>query len=180
MKLSQLCLYLGLAYALPNIFGILQPKKFGAVLRQFPRNVPAGIALMLAGTAWFEWILMNERLADIASWKPVLQALFLFAGVGSCFVMQDLLAVRGLAVVMMLGASAMLDIQRWHPSPLKNVITLWAYVLASAGMWFVVSPWRLRDWIQWNTATESRLRIASLLRAAFGLGVAALGLTVLK
>jgi hypothetical protein len=36
----------------------------------------------------------------------------------------------------------------------------------------------LRDWIDWNTATDQRLRIGSGIRAGFGLLVAALGLTV--
>lgn len=180
MKLSQLCLLLGFGYALPNIYGVLNPKLFGELLRKFPRNVGVGAVLMLAATGWFEWLLLNEKLADIAPWKPVLQAGFLFAGVASCFVLQDFLAVRGLAILMMLLANQMLDTQRWHPSLFKNVVTVWAYSFAIAGMWFVVSPWRLRDWIGWNTATEARLRQGTLLRAAFGIGVAVLGLTVLK
>lgn len=180
MNLSQLCLLLGLGYALPNVYGFLNPKRFGEALRKFPRHVPIGILLMLAATAWFEWILFHEKLADIAPWKPLLQAGFLFAGVAACFVLQDFLAVRGLSVLMMLVANVMLETQRWHPSAFKNVITTWAYLAAMAGMWFVVSPWRLRDWIGWNTATEARLRQATGMRAAFGIAVAVLGVTVLK
>lgn len=180
MKLSQLCLLCGLGYALPNIYGFLNPKAFGAWLQKFPRHIPLGVALMLAATGWFEWILWNERLADIAPWKHVLQMVFLFAGIASCFVLQDFLAVRGLSVLMMLVANTLLDAQRWHPSALKNVVTVWAYILAVMGMWFVVSPWRLRDWIGWNTGTESRLRTGSMVRAVFGLGIAVLGLTVYR
>jgi hypothetical protein len=180
MKLSQLCLILGLGYALPNIYGFLNPKTFGETLRKFPRNIPMGFLLMLAATGWFEWILWNERLGDIAPWKPMLQAVFLFAGVAACFVLQDFLAVRGLSVLMMLTANVMLDVQRLYPSPLKNIVTVWAYVIAVCGMWFVVSPWRLRDWILWNTASEGRLKQATAIRALFGIGIAILGLTVLK
>lgn len=180
MKLSHLCLILGLGYALPSIYGFLNPKSFGDRLKQFPRNISVGTLLMLAATGWFEWLLWNERLGDLAPWKFVLQVVFLFAGVAACFVLQDFLAVRGLSVLMMLLANVMLDVQRLYPSPFKNVVTLWAYVIACCGMWFVVSPWRLRDWILWSTATEARLKTGLLVRAAFGIGVAALGMTVLK
>jgi hypothetical protein len=47
-----------------------------------------------------------------------------------------------------------------------------------AGMWFTISPWRLRDLLQWGTANESRIRVTSALRLAFGIFVAALGFTV--
>ncbi len=180
MKLSLLCLVLGLGYALPNVYGFLNAKFYAEALQKFPRSIPAGILLMLGATGWFEWLLWHERLADIAPWKMVLQGVFLFAGVAACFVLKDFLAVRGLAVLMMLTANVMLETQRLHPSALKNVITLWAYVIAVGGMWLVISPWRLRDWIQWNVAKDSRFRKGLALRGAFGVFVAILGLTVLQ
>jgi hypothetical protein len=45
-------------------------------------------------------------------------------------------------------------------------------------MWFTVSPWRLRDILYWATANEARIRFGSAMRAAFGIFVAVLGLTV--
>jgi hypothetical protein len=90
----------------------------------------------------------------------------------------DFLAVRGLAVVLLLLAKAMLDAQRWADSEWRLVIAVWGYLLVLAGMWFTVSPWRLRDLIHWGTANEKRTRVLSGLRMAFGLFVAILGLTV--
>jgi hypothetical protein len=50
-------------------------------------------------------------------------------------------------------------------------------VLVIAGMWFTISPWRLRDLLNWATANENRVRVGSTIRLAFGLFVALLGLT---
>jgi hypothetical protein len=58
------------------------------------------------------------------------------------------------------------------------VIQTWAYILVVAGMWFTVSPFRLRDLLDWATANEKRVRIGSAIRLAFGLFVVVLGLTV--
>ena len=85
---------------------------------------------------------------------------------------------RGLAVVMLLLAKTMLDAQRWADSEWRLVIAVWAYMLVVAGMWFTAWPWRLRDFLNWVTASETRTRIGSGVRMAFGLFVALLGFAV--
>ena len=56
------------------------------------------------------------------------------------------------------------------------VFQAWAYVLVIAGIWFTVSPWRLRDLLDWGTASEKRIKIGCGLRLAFGLFIAGLGI----
>jgi hypothetical protein len=56
------------------------------------------------------------------------------------------------------------------------VIQTLAYILVVAGLWFTVSPWRLRDLLEWDTANEQRVKLSCGIRLAAGLGVAALGL----
>ena len=62
-------------------------------------------------------------------------------------------------------------------TPWVLVIQIWAYALALVGMWFTVSPWRLRDLLEWGTASEKRVKVGCSVRLAFGLFVAVLGLT---
>jgi hypothetical protein len=93
---------------------------------------------------------------------------------------RDFLPVRGLAVVFLLMAKIMTDAARWADTDWRLVISTWAYVLAVAGMWFTISPWRLRDLLHWSVATESRTRTLSAVRFSFGLLVVILGLTVFK
>src|ERR1051325_406548 len=102
LKLSTLAIVLGLGMGLPQIIGIMNPKKFAGSVRKFPRNVPIGMALMLLGTAWFLWNLNQEGISDFATFKPSMMAVFGAVGVGACIYVQDFLAVRGLAVVFLL------------------------------------------------------------------------------
>lgn len=180
LKLSVLAALLGAAYALPNIYGSANPAEFGTLLKKFPRHLPAGIVLMLLGTAWFIYYVHIERNAEFAAMKPFLMTGFALAGVGACVYLQDFLAVRGLAVTMLLLAKLMLDTQRWHDSEWRLVIAVWAYLMIVLGIWFTISPWRCRNWIAWNTASEQRLRWLSGLRATFGVLVVVLGLTVFR
>ncbi len=178
LQLSTLALVLGLGLGLPQIYGLVKPAAFAASVRRFPRSVGVGCFLMAVGTAWFLWNLSQESISDFAQWKNALFALFAGVGIGTCIYVQDFLAVRGLAVVMMLLAKLMVDTGRpWLPrTPLVLVIQVWAYLLVLAGMWFTVSPWRLRDFLEWATANERRVRGGCAVRLALGLFIAALGL----
>lgn len=182
MKLSLLSILLGLGFAAPQIYGIINPQKFAACVRKFPRNLPAGIFLMLLGTAWFLWIVNQEPIADFSAFKPYMMAAFAAVGILSCIFIQDFLAVRGLAVVFLLLAKLMLDTGRPYlgESPWVLVIQIWAYVLIVAGIWFTVTPWKLRDFLNWATATEARVKIGSTIRLAFALFILLLGLTAFR
>ena len=150
--------------------------------RKFPRNLPVGIALMLLGTAWFVWIVNDEPIADFSAYKPAMMAGFAAVGVGACIFVQDFLAVRGLAVVLLLLAKLMVDTGRPHlgQSPFVLVFQALAYVLVVAGIWFTVMPWKLRDLLDLAMANETRVRIGGGIRLAFGLFLVLLGLTAFR
>jgi hypothetical protein len=85
-------------------------------------------------------------------------------------------------VLLLLLGKLMLDTGRPHldQSSFVLVIQAWAYVLIIAGMWFTVAPWRLRDLIEFATATKNRIRVGSLIRLAFAVFIIALGLTAFR
>jgi hypothetical protein len=182
VKLSTLAIALGLIAALPQAYGLANPKGLTDRLRKFPRHIPIGVALMALGTAWFLYNLSLESIADFAAFKPHMMVVFAGIGLLSCIFVHDFLAVRGLAIVFLCLAKLMVDTGRPHlvDSPWVLVIQGWAYIFVVAGIWLTISPWRLRNWIEWNTATESRLRIGCALRLAFCLLVVALGATAFR
>lgn len=177
-NLSILAVVLGLGVAVPHAYGVAKPGPYATAVRRFPRSMPWGVGLMLVGTAWFVWNVSQESIADFAAYKSYLLLGFAAVGVGSIVFVRDFLAVRGLAVVMLLLAKLMVDTGRPYLADTSwvLVIQVWAYVMAFAGMWLTISPWRMRDVIEWNTANEGRTRKSCLARMVFGLFVATLGL----
>ena len=135
---------------------------------------------MLLGTGWFLVNLSQESISDFAAWKNVLLAGFAAIGIGSCIFVRDFLAVRGLAIVLLLLAKLIVDSGRPHlgQTPWVLLLQACAYVLVVVGMWMTISPWRLRDWLDWATANEQRIKLGCGLRLAFGLLMAGLGLAV--
>lgn len=182
LKLSTLAMALGAAYAASQVYALTNPKGYTDWLRKFPRNIPLGVLLVLAGTAWFLYNLSLESIADFAAFKPHMMVAFAGIGLCTCIFVHDFLAVRGFAVLLLLLAKLMVDTGRPHLADSSWVLVnqAWAYVFVVAGIWFTISPWRLRNWIEWNTANENRLRNVSLIRLAFGLFVAVLGAVVFR
>lgn len=177
LKLSTLAVALGLGYALPQLYAFGNPKGFGEALRKFPRSPTWGYALMTLATIWFVYNVSIETIADFAAYKKLMMIAFGAIGLGACLFLKDLLAVRGLAVVLLLLAKIMVDAGRPHlgETPWVLVHQSIAYGLVILGVWFTVSPWRLRDWIHWNTADDQRIRSGAAVRVVCGLSFAALG-----
>ena len=182
MKLSMLSILLGLGMAAPQVYGLAKPNAFAAVVRKFPRNLPAGFFLMALGTLWFLWLVKQEPIADFAAFKPHMMAAFAGIGIATCIFVQDFLAVRGLAIVLILLAKLMVDTGRPHLGETAWVLVIqtWAYVLVAAGIWLTISPWRLRDFLNWATANEKRVKVGSVMRLAFALLIVVLGMTAFR
>ncbi len=180
MKLSTLAVLLGTVFSVPQLVGLFSPAVFAEKARKFPRSEAWGYLLMSIATAWFLWNLDHESISDFAAYKKVMLTGFAAIGVATCIFVRDFLAVRGLAIVLLLLAWYTLNLTRWAESPWRLLIVCWAYVWVISGMWFTISPWRLRDYLHWTTATPERIRFTSGLRLAWGVLVALLGVTVLR
>lgn len=182
MKLSLLSILLGVGMGIPQVYGLARPVKLAAAVRKFPRNLLSGVVLMLLATAWFLWIVNREPIADFSAYKPAMMIAFGCIGVLACVYVQDFLAVRGLAVVMLLLAKLMVDTGRAHlgQSPYVLVIQAWAYGFVVMGIWLTVAPWRLRDILAWATTTPARTRLLCGIRLAFAAFILILGLTAFR
>ncbi len=180
MKLSTLSILLGAVVALPQIYALASPKGFTASARAFPRSIAWGYLLMALATGWFLYNVNAEEIADFANIKRGLMFAFGAIGIGTCLYVSDFLAIRGLAILMMLLAKTIVDTARWHESDWRLVLITWAYAMVIGGIWFTISPWRARDLIQWGTATESRLKLLSSIRLAFAILLVVLGVVVFK
>ena len=180
MTFSIITMALGVVYLVPQIYALTNPEGFKEQARKFPRSLPIGYVLTLAATAWFLYYVQQEQIADFAAWKKYMLAGFAALGVGTCIYLKDFLAIRGLAVFLLVLAKLVVDTGRWVETPLRLFVITWAYLWIIAGMWWTISPWRGRDWIEWNVSDDSRLRILSGVRAVFSIGVIVMGATVFR
>lgn len=180
MSLSQLSILLGVGIAIPQVWQIARPNEWRRWSTAFPRSQVLGWVLVLGATAWFLRHVHTETLADFSRFKPYLLALFGTIGVLTCVYVNDFLAARGFALMLMLVAKLMVDTARWHESEWRWIVSALAYVWVFFGMWFTISPWRLRDFLEWHNRTDQRIRICALARLALAALLVVLGLTAYR
>jgi hypothetical protein len=180
MTLSTLAILIGAGTCALSLYALLRPAVVIKQVRAFPRSEPIGFVLMLIGTAWFVYNLNHEAIADFAAYKKYMLGGFAALGVLTCFYVRDYLAVRGLAVCLLLLAWFTLNRTRWAQSPARLFLVVLAYLWVICGMWFTISPWRLRDLIHWWTANDKRFRLGSVLKIVLGAVILVLGLTAFK
>ena len=178
MELSHLAILLGLIVALPQTFCLAQTQTAIRWARAFPRANTPGYVLMAVGTVWFLNNLRQESIADFETYKNMMLYGFAGLGIAACYYVRDFISIRGLSVVLLLLGKCIVDTARHAESPWRLVLIVWAYLMVVAGMWLAISPWRLRDLIDWVTADAGRFRKLAAVRMAFGLLVLGLGLAV--
>ena len=180
MKPWLFSVLLGLIYGLPQIYGIRNPEPFKRLARKFPRSLSIGYLLMIIGTFWFIYNVSLEKVADFENIKVYLYALFVAVGIGSCIFVKDFLAVRGYGVVLLLLAKLIVDTFRWVESNWRIMLSAWAYVMVIVGMWFTISPHKMRNLIEWSTETPLRIKTICTIKLVFGLFVALIGLMAFR
>ena len=180
MTLSQLAIFLGIGLAIPQIWAAMKPVEAGAALRKFPRSEGWGYILMAIGATWFLYRLNQEAIAEFAAYKTYMLLGFGGVALAACFFVPDFLAVRGLSITMLMLSGFVLSKTRFVDTPWRLVLVIIAYMWIVAAMWWMISPWRFRDLIQWTTATPEKTRKLALVRLAVAALVIVLGLTVYK
>jgi hypothetical protein len=180
MTLSTLAIIIGAVTCAGALYALLRPATVMRQARAFPRSEPIGFVLMALGSAWFVYNLNNEAIADFAAFKKYMLTGFGALGLLTCIYVRDYLAVRGLAVCLLLLAWFTLNRTRWEESPARLVLVVCAYLWVIGGMWLTIAPWRLRDLINWWTAKETRFRMGSILKIVLGATILVLGFTAFK
>ena len=176
--LSAVSLVVGLIYVALHLWAILTPVQFSSLAQGFPRGKMAGGVLMGLATLWIVWLCTTMDLGEFTPMRMGITLFFGVLGLLSLWLLTDFLAVRGLAILLLLAANVLLDGAFLHDHPLKLVIPALAYIWIIFGIILICSPYRLRDWIAWATGNQNRLKMLSIPGAIFGLVLILLGLMV--
>ena len=175
ISLATLSLIIGAIAVLGGVLGFMGGEKARDFISGFSRNTTAGYVLILAAMVWFLIILEGENMADFENLRTPFRVFILLTGIGSCLYLKDFLAVRGTAILKLLIAKLIVDTARFHDSEWRLVLVVAAYLMVIGGMWFTVSPWRMRDLLAWMTLDEKRFKILCGVRIGFGVLLLALG-----
>lgn len=151
---------------------------FAAVMKSFPRSAAAGNLFFGAGAAWFLWVVAHISKADQIIARPYLLVAFGVLAVLSLIYMREFLAVRGLAVLVLLAATPLLDAAYMHyEHPQRLFMVTLVFVAVALAIWVGASPFRLRDFFEWLFARPGRTRGLGGALLAYGLLLAVVAFT---
>ena len=162
----------GFFLILVGFIGLVKPDSANAIQR-FPRSRVAGIVLLTICLAWTFLLLATIQMGEFSSFRrPLLIALPIGYVLALRFV-DEFLAVRALGILCLLAAEPLLDAAFLRYETSRLLVTVFAYLLIVAGLFWVTMPYLLRDQINWSARTVFRWR--SLHAIAFCYGAVILG-----
>src|SRR5213076_3495570 len=148
----------GFFLILVGFIGLVKPD-FANAIQRFPRSRVAGIVLLTICLAWTFWLLATIQMGEFSSFRrPLLIALPVGYVLALRFV-EEFLAVRALGILCLLAAEPLLDAAFLRNETSRLLVTVFAYLLIVAGLFWVAVPYLLRDQINWSARTPGRWRL---------------------
>lgn len=169
LSLSSAGIVVGIYLVTAHALMLAKPAQAQGWLKKLPRNYNAGVYTMSLGMIWF-WLLvapdlrgtfsflgsLSMDLGEFNKLKPLLQIAVPLACVGLCTQVREFLFVRGLGVVAMVAAAPILKAAFLEEPSSRVLLSLFAYLLLTAGMFWVSLPYTFRDAVNWATKTPTR------------------------
>jgi hypothetical protein len=178
MTVQFIAIILGVLAAAGGLVGILRPDLIKKGIELFPRSVaPAWIFMALCCVLGAKEALgMNMGFLD--AYKKYIYVISPAVFIASVVYMKELLAPRALGGFLCLIAVPILQITRWHESPLRIVIVALVYLLIIYGIILLMSPWYFRKISAPFMENDGLLKATAFGKTALGILLLALGIFV--
>ena len=157
----------GAFLVLISLPGLMNPNLTN-VAQKFPRSYLAGVVLLSIALLWTFWLLATIEMGEFSAFRrPLLIALPIGYILALWFV-DEFLAVRALGILCLLAAEPLLEAAFLRYETSRLLVTVFAYLLIVAGLFWVAIPYVLRDQINWSTRSVFRWRFVHLIALIYG------------
>lgn len=142
---------------------------YAAWLKAFPRSRTAAFVCFGAGAAWFLNAIWHLSAADFGDYHVLLFIAFAAIAVLSFSCVPDFLAVRGLCVLVLMGAMPLLDAAYMEEPQQRKLMVAAVYLAIALAIWLGAQPYHMRDFVNWLFARPGRARALGSAVAGYGL-----------
>jgi hypothetical protein len=160
-----------------GVCGILKPALFQDWAKRLPRSRVAGIVLLTIDLGWSIWLLSTMEMGEFSSFR---RPLLIVLPIGYFLVLRfvdEFLAVRALGILFLLAAEPLLDAAFFRNEASRLFVTVFAYLLIVAGIFWVTMPYLLRDQINWTVRSTMRWRCLHGIAVLYGVAILILAFT---
>jgi hypothetical protein len=178
LSLRTAGLIAGVVLVLISLPGLFRPEAWQAFAKRLPRSRVAGILLLTLDLGWSFWLLATMEMGEFAPFRRPLLVVLPIGYVLALRFVDEFLAVRALGILCLLAAEPLLDAAFLRYEPVRMVVTVFAYFLIVAGLFWVTMPYLLRDQIEWSARNHTRWRSVHGLALLYGAALLALAAIV--
>ncbi len=176
LSLQSAGIIAGAFLILVSLPGLLKPDLAG-IAQRFPRSRIAGVALLTVDLVWSFWLLATMEMGEFSAFrKPLLIAVPIGYVLALRF-LDEFLPVRALGILCLLAAEPLLDAAFLRYEASRLPITVLAYLLIVAGLFWVMTPYLLRDQINWSARNAVRWRLMHGVAFVYGAVILAFAFT---
>jgi len=167
----------GIVLMLLSLPGLVKPTSVQGLLKRFPRSGIAGIVLLTITLLWSFWLLATMEMGEFSGFRKPLLILLPIGYVLVLRFVEEFLAVRALGILCLLSAEPLLEAAFFRYETSRLLLTVLAYLMIVAGLFWVTMPYVLRDQIDWSARSEARWRMVHGIAAAYGVIILACAFT---
>ena len=167
----------GALLVLISLPGFIMPSPTQTWLKRLPRSRVAGVLLLTVVLVWSFWLLATMEMGEFSSFR---RPLLIVLPIGYVLVIRfvdEFLAVRALGILCLLAAEPVLEAAFFRYETSRLFLTVFAYLLVLAGLFWVTMPYLLRDQINWSTQSNAHWRIVHGFAALYGVTILACAFT---
>jgi hypothetical protein len=180
MSLLLATLLPGLFLAALGFVFLINNSAIQSTLKALPRSQMGAIVFFGGGALWFLYLVWNLSAADLVIFSKPQVWVMIFGALSAMafFYVPDFLAVRGLAVLVLLACWPLLMSGYMEfRYPQIYLLKVFLYVSLSLAIYLGAVPYRLRDFFQWLFATRGRPRAIGGALTAYGCLLTAVAFT---
>jgi len=150
-----------------GLIGLTKPD-VASVVKRFPRSRVAGVVLLTICLVWTFWLLSTIQMGEFSTFRRPLLIALPIGYVLALFFVDEFLAVRALGILCLLAAEPLLDAAFLRYETSRLLVTVFAYLLIIAGLFWVAIPYVLRDQINWIARSGFRWRCLHAIELIYG------------
>lgn len=161
----------GIVLILLSLPGLVKPGAVQDWLKRFPRSFIAGVVFLTLALVWSFWLLATMEMGEFSSFRRPLMIVLPIGYVLVLRFVEEFLAVRALGILCLLAAEPLLEAAFFRYETSRLFVTVLAYLLILAGLFWVTMPYLLRDQINWSARSNTRWRTLHGIAAAYGIAI---------
>lgn len=151
-------------------FAFISPQgRTERLLKSFPRSRAATLIFFGGSGIWFLWEIAHLSETDFGEHKTILFLLFSAIILSSFFYVRDFLAVRGLAILILLYSKLALNAAYFEDSEARLFLVTFIYMSILVALYLSAVPFKVRDFLNWIFEKKARHQCLGGIFSIYGL-----------